>query len=467
MFILGGYTALSTKGVASLLSYTLFKALTFPITYLLVAILVFTAVMQIKYLNRALRRFNATEVIPTQFVLFTLSVIIGSAVLYRDFERTPRDDAIKFIGGCAFTFIGVWLITSARSRESDEEEGFEEDDEAIRLAQSEPYQDVVPSSTSSMRQHSISSASRLPNGHESPYRQQSLSEAIPTPRRQPRHPSPPSTPTPIIATPIPSTPEEPPSIPSTYQESSPLTENPWVHPDDLQSKARQTMRKLLQPLTLIWPHESSESLPAPLPESNSAPVLPFEARIHSSRPQTPRNQRDSHGQPATPVAPHTTDDSHRLSRSSFSTLVPGPLAGTLSTPLSAIVADSLRRGVDVSSIRPKRRRRIKLPGIPWNAQLRRRGNSETDVGHAATARDSLLDLYAQSPSGRPRIRTEGEVENGDEGAGDASRSRARSFSNALVDMFSRKRPRLNSAADDANSSSEPLTPATEPSSLAR
>ena len=70
-----------------MLSYTLFKALTFPITYLLVAILVGTAIMQIKYVNRALRRFDATQVIPTQFVLFTLSVIIGSAVLYRDFEK--------------------------------------------------------------------------------------------------------------------------------------------------------------------------------------------------------------------------------------------------------------------------------------------------------------------------------------------------------------------------------------------
>ena len=112
--LFGGYTALSTKGVASLLSYTLLQTLTFPVTYLLLAILVFTAVMQIKYVNRALQRFEATQVIPTQFVLFTLSVILGSAVLYRDFERYPGDDAGKFIGGCALTFVGVWLITSGR-----------------------------------------------------------------------------------------------------------------------------------------------------------------------------------------------------------------------------------------------------------------------------------------------------------------------------------------------------------------
>ncbi|KAF2205573.1 DUF803-domain-containing protein, partial [Delitschia confertaspora ATCC 74209] len=117
--LFGGYTALSTKGVASMLSYTLWRAITFPVTYLLVAILAFTAVMQIKYINRALQRFDATQVIPTQFVLFTLSVILGSAILYRDFERTPSDDAGKFVGGCFLTFLGVWLITSGRRRPVD------------------------------------------------------------------------------------------------------------------------------------------------------------------------------------------------------------------------------------------------------------------------------------------------------------------------------------------------------------
>lgn len=59
--LFGGYTALSTKGVASLLSNKIWKVITFPITYLLLLVLVFTAVMQIKYLNRALQRFNATS----------------------------------------------------------------------------------------------------------------------------------------------------------------------------------------------------------------------------------------------------------------------------------------------------------------------------------------------------------------------------------------------------------------------
>ena len=138
---LGGYTALSTKGVASLLSGTLWRALTFPISYLLAFVLVATALLQIRYLNKALQRFNSTQVIPTQFVLFTISVIVGSAVLYRDFESATGARVGKFVGGCALTFLGVYFITSGRGDEdtlelddaSDAEEGIhlvEEDREA-------------------------------------------------------------------------------------------------------------------------------------------------------------------------------------------------------------------------------------------------------------------------------------------------------------------------------------------------
>ena len=114
LIILGGYTALATKGVASMLSDTLWKAITFPITYLLLAVLIGTALMQIRYLNRALSRFDSTQVIPTQFVIFTISVILGSAVLYRDFETADAERFCKFIGGCALTFLGVYFLTSKR-----------------------------------------------------------------------------------------------------------------------------------------------------------------------------------------------------------------------------------------------------------------------------------------------------------------------------------------------------------------
>ncbi|KAI8233251.1 putative magnesium transporter NIPA7 [Colletotrichum sp. SAR 10_96] len=119
--LFGGFTALSTKGVSSMLSSTLLGAFKTPVTYALLFTLLFTAVMQVRYVNKALQRFSSTQVIPVQFVLFTLCVIVGSAVLYRDFERTSAEQAVKFVGGCFFTFSGVVLITSGRVEEDIED----------------------------------------------------------------------------------------------------------------------------------------------------------------------------------------------------------------------------------------------------------------------------------------------------------------------------------------------------------
>lgn len=118
----GGYTALATKGVSSMLSSTLWRAFTTPVTYVLIVILLGTAVMQIRYVNKALQRFDSTQVIPIQFVMFTLCVILGSAILYRDFERTTAEQAGKFVGGCLLTFFGVFLITSGRKPSNDDDD---------------------------------------------------------------------------------------------------------------------------------------------------------------------------------------------------------------------------------------------------------------------------------------------------------------------------------------------------------
>jgi len=49
-------------------------------------------------------------VIPVQFVLFTLSAIIGSAILYGDFQKAKFHEIVTFLYGCAATFVGVFTI---------------------------------------------------------------------------------------------------------------------------------------------------------------------------------------------------------------------------------------------------------------------------------------------------------------------------------------------------------------------
>jgi hypothetical protein len=46
--------------------------------------------------------------------MFTLSVVLGSSILYKDFNSATPARLLKFIFGCISTFIGVYLITSKR-----------------------------------------------------------------------------------------------------------------------------------------------------------------------------------------------------------------------------------------------------------------------------------------------------------------------------------------------------------------
>ncbi|KAF9360735.1 hypothetical protein BGX26_008018 [Mortierella sp. AD094] len=112
--IFGGYTVLATKGVSSLVSLSFYKMFTYPIAYLLVFVMVSTAVLQIKFLNKSLQRFDSTQVIPTQFVLFTTSAIVGSGILYNDFDEMDFNKGFNFLTGCCMTFLGVYFITSKR-----------------------------------------------------------------------------------------------------------------------------------------------------------------------------------------------------------------------------------------------------------------------------------------------------------------------------------------------------------------
>ena len=46
--------------------------------------------------------------------MFTLSVVLGSSILYKDFNSATLERVLKFSFGCFSTFIGVYLITSKR-----------------------------------------------------------------------------------------------------------------------------------------------------------------------------------------------------------------------------------------------------------------------------------------------------------------------------------------------------------------
>ncbi|KAL3465877.1 magnesium transporter NIPA-domain-containing protein [Aspergillus heterothallicus] len=346
--LFGGYTALSTKGVSSLLSFTLWHVITFPVTYLLAFVLIFSAVMQIRYINKALQRFDSTQVIPTQFVLFTLSVIIGSAVLYRDFESYTADRAGKFVGGCCLTFLGVYFITSGRVRSDDESAYSTDEEEAIGLLPGERYHDGVDLSPPQHIQGRnkvqprtpalLDGALDSPSGSLLSRDLEDLDDSQSTPRAAAVSAASPS---PAGSLGAESLTEPSPGSSSSSRPVS-LLRNPWADNRDLDVKS--TISEPIDRPTTPPPRKSLNT--------SSTVLLRF--------PPAP----DTDGQPAdgtqanarTTTVPQTPTRKARTSISAH--FSPGPLFSTLSGGFSAVVADSIRRG----EMSPAKERRIARRG---------------------------------------------------------------------------------------------------------
>ena len=368
--LFGAYTALSTKGVASLLSDTLWRAFTFPITYLLVAILVLSALMQIRYVNRALQHFDSTQVIPTQFVLFTISVIIGSAVLYRDFESTTATRVGEFTGGCFLTFFGVYLITSGRPRgdegppdgdASDEDERINLIDEEIRYQGGGPdgrrrvssISQTLPKVDKSLEQHS-------PAGLATPEHRQSGRPSESTEGLSYR-----------------------PSMAATTETMASASSNLLDNTNPLLSFSEQ-----LEDAPASEHPTRSNNAPSPFNRSQSdIPQTPIRQRIPSvdntpfytaaskhpnrtervpaivrtvtgpANPETPTRASRTVSPPKADAALRPPPTPSRSARGSIARLTPGPLLTPLSSSLSAVIVDSLRRGEGTSQKNRLRLRR--------------------------------------------------------------------------------------------------------------
>lgn len=389
----GGYTALSTKGVASLLSDTLWRALTFPITYLLVFILIATAVLQIRYLNRALQRFDSTQVIPTQFVLFTLSVIIGSSILYRDFESATVERVGKFVGGCALTFSGVYLITSGRARgnDADDDEEIEDEENAIGLVDEEAYQDELDEAhNQDGKARRASVGNDMLNNGDGPgdswraSRRQSFGQPQ-TPRTPQRFHSHTSSASSF------------PFSPSVDDPDSPLNRNPWLTPQE----------RLKLPYMRL-----------PLQSTISSPVLPTEGQ--GPRPGTARAHTQSVSGPSQSNRPAT------ISRKSISRMIPGPLISPLSSSLSGVVAESLRRGIQSPSQRRRRPSTLRTS----RSQKLLRGSSNIEAPRATSPLKLVQGL--------------GEASDAQETSGNV---RSQSLSNTLGNFFNSERRKRTSKTD--------------------
>lgn len=397
-----------------MLSSTLWRALATPVTYALLAVLIATAVMQVRYVNKALQRFDSTQVIPVQFVMFTLSVIIGSAILYRDFEKATADNFTKFIGGCLLTFFGVWLITSGRPKqdEGDVEDSESEDggEERIGLmGQEHAGEDVRNKCQRRARVYHNGDGAGDDQGPMSP---RSSHVCFVDPSERPRSPRTYSN----------SSFGPPVRVKLSTQgnsDDSPLISNPWVASSD---------DDLLQPPR----HPGLQS-------TISSPVLPSEALnaseplLHVARTMSQGNVHTHPNEQQSP-APPQADRPMTPARHSISRILPGPLLSPLSGGFSAVVADSLRRGLDPRSGSFKRSK-LGLRRTKSGSQ-RLTNTTDDDDDHLVTLPPKNGDL-------------DEEVSKAQEDDGGRV-TRARSFSNTLGELLrsGRQRPSKPNTNED-------------------
>jgi len=393
-----------------MLSSTLFGAFATPVTYVLLLILLSTAVMQVRYLNKALARFDSTQVIPIQFVSFTLSVIIGSAVLYRDFERTSSEQAIKFVGGCLLTFFGVFLITSGRPRHGEDEgtlsdiEGIEE---TIGLAEQGPNE---PQTHHQFRRDSGAVGSR----RSSKASRVSFTDTVNRPLAA------------IAGTGFPSlrAPAGSPVSKAPLRESnqdSPVAANPWKEPQYPTAGRYTTSAD-----TLITVASNAVSDGETIPEVGQPQI----AASNSAEPSTPVDQ------PATPRAPHSVSrpHSHHFGPTMIS---PSPF----STAVSAVVADKLLAAMDSPTARRLGSRRSR-PGlrnslfVPQD-EMSDGEDTEGDISSAVERRHGERPLFDEDDDGEAPV-LEGKKK---------VRGRARSLSHTLGELFGVKRSRRGTNQD--------------------
>ncbi|RCI10924.1 hypothetical protein L249_5338 [Ophiocordyceps polyrhachis-furcata BCC 54312] len=462
--LFGGYTALATKGVSSMLSSTLWRAFTTPVTYVLILILLVTAVMQIRYVNKALQRFDSTQVIPIQFVLFTLCVILGSAILYRDFEKTTGEQAAKFVGGCLLTFFGVFLITTGRQQQGDDDDDDDEDgdddndddegllgaasiEETIGLMQSRPppTQDVPPplprrasQSRRSSRLSRVSFANTL-----KPATPQTPADEAETPAAAQLSTS--------SGVAMGSAPE----VLVVGEASTPLVSNPWRESEDEDDETEfapalppRGIRTLSADAALTAAASSSSSphqgLLTPKPTRGS-PLL----HSHSEYPVTPRSH-------------HHLGGSSRLStqRRSKMFISPSPLSSTVTTVVKDAFLGGYSRSLGKKSSLKRLRSSIRASLFfadddddgGGGSGLRRRRNDDADADDAAEEEEGEEEGEEEEEDddhdhdheeGRGR---EGEEENAvhrernssrpsRRGGGGERRVRSRSVGDTLGDLF--------------------------------
>jgi len=82
--------------------------------WLLLVVIIVTAVWSAYYLNKAMQFFGNSETVPVYYCTFMLMSIVGGALVFNEFETVRGVQLAMFLSGVVLAILGVWLITSGR-----------------------------------------------------------------------------------------------------------------------------------------------------------------------------------------------------------------------------------------------------------------------------------------------------------------------------------------------------------------
>ncbi|XP_036930456.1 NIPA-like protein 2 isoform X1 [Acanthopagrus latus] len=124
--LLASLTVISVKAVSGMITESIKGQLQliYPIFYVMLVIMVASCAFQIKFLNQAMKMFDATEVVPINFVFFTASAIVAGIVFYQEFEGLALLNIFMFLFGCLLSFLGVFLIARNRPKIKQQDRNF-------------------------------------------------------------------------------------------------------------------------------------------------------------------------------------------------------------------------------------------------------------------------------------------------------------------------------------------------------
>ena len=134
--LIAAWTVLGSKAFMAFFRLTVEKGqnqLTrFPASFFawaMLVVIIVAAVGSLHFLQCAMIYHQNNIVIPTYYATFTLSCIIGAAVVYREFEGLPFGSILLFFVGVSLAGVGVYIVSHKEKELPEDSDGDDDDDD--------------------------------------------------------------------------------------------------------------------------------------------------------------------------------------------------------------------------------------------------------------------------------------------------------------------------------------------------